>query len=182
MTPIDRRAQRLLSWQGRARAAGEQAKAFIEARRDLLGSHHAHPRRRELDRQGDAVQIVADLRDRRRVCLVDREVWAHLTGAVDEQADGLRLGDRLHRLRRPHWLAVRLAGKRQGGHAPGDLSRHLQRRSTGAQHGDARTASQHSFDDLAASVEQMLAVVEHTEVEQDRPGIVQQLEDTERAA
>jgi hypothetical protein len=47
-------------------ATGEHAKAFVEAFAQLFGAEHLHPRRRELDREWNAVQSPADVGDDRR--------------------------------------------------------------------------------------------------------------------
>ena len=66
VAPLHRRVQRLVARQ-RAAAAGEQAKAIIQPRGNLGHRQHRHARRRQLDRQRDAVEAPADLRDRRGV-------------------------------------------------------------------------------------------------------------------
>ena len=54
----------------------------------LLDAEDAHARGRQLDRERDAIEVVADLGDRRSVGGVDGEVRPHLQRPLDEQAHG----------------------------------------------------------------------------------------------
>ena len=65
--PVDRRPQRPVPRQRRAAAAGQEPEPVVEASRDLGGRQRADPRGGQLDRQRDAIQPAADLRDRVRV-------------------------------------------------------------------------------------------------------------------
>src|SRR5215472_19192045 len=67
MAPLDQRQQRPVAWEGGATAPGQQAKAIVEPRRDLLWRQDPGARRRQLDRQWNPVQPPADLGDGRRV-------------------------------------------------------------------------------------------------------------------
>ena len=76
-----------------AAAAREQAEALVEPRHEIVGRQRAHPRRRELDRERDAVEAPAQLRRPRSTFVVgEREVGLRVARAVDEQ---------LHRIRAP---------------------------------------------------------------------------------
>jgi hypothetical protein len=100
VAPVNRRAERLLAGQHRARATRQQAKTIDQPSRDLLGGQQPDPRRRELDRQRDPVELMADLGHRGGVGIVDREIRADLSGTLDEQPHGVGLGDRCDRLGR----------------------------------------------------------------------------------
>ena len=76
VAPVDQRAQRLLARQRGAAAAGQQPEAVVQPRGDLLRRKHLDARGRQLDRQRDAVQPVADLRDGGRIGVRQREVAA----------------------------------------------------------------------------------------------------------
>ena len=90
VAPVDRRRERLLARQQRAAAAGEQAEAVVEPREDLVDAHRAHPRRRELDGERDAVEARADRCDRRRRCrAASAKPGRPRGGAVAEQSDGV---------------------------------------------------------------------------------------------
>ncbi len=64
VAPVDQRAQRLLARQRGAVAAGQQAEAIVQARRDALDRQRAHARGGELERERNAVQPPADVGDR----------------------------------------------------------------------------------------------------------------------
>jgi hypothetical protein len=59
--PVDHPAQGLVALGGVARAAPEQAEAVLQAPGDLGDRHHPDPRRRQLHRQRQPVQVTADL-------------------------------------------------------------------------------------------------------------------------
>ena len=64
VAPVDGCRKRLLARHGGARAARQQVEPAVESVEDLAGREDADPRRRQLDRQGSAVQTTADLSDR----------------------------------------------------------------------------------------------------------------------
>ena len=72
VAPVHRRAERLLARDRRARTTGQEPEAIIEPVEDLLRAQHAGARGRELDRERDAVEPVADRRDRRGRRVVER--------------------------------------------------------------------------------------------------------------
>jgi hypothetical protein len=78
----------------RTAAPGQQAESIVEPRRDLLDREHLHPARRELDRERDPVQPVADLGHPRRVLVRHREARLDHAGPIDEEAHGLVLPER----------------------------------------------------------------------------------------
>ena len=63
VAPVDGRFQRSLPPDRRPARPGEQSKAIVEARVDLLDRQHLQPRRRQLDRQRDPVEPPAYLGD-----------------------------------------------------------------------------------------------------------------------
>ena len=69
-------AARSVWWRSNATAptAGEEPEPLVEQRQDLGHAERRDPRRRELDRERDAVEATADLVDRRRVRGVDAKV------------------------------------------------------------------------------------------------------------
>ena len=73
VAPVDGVAQRLLADGQVAAAAGEQIETALEARPDLRRREDPDPRRRQLDRQRQAVETGADLGDRRRILRGQRE-------------------------------------------------------------------------------------------------------------
>jgi hypothetical protein len=74
--------------------AGEQPEALVEQARDLARSHGDDPRGRELDRQRDAVEPAADLRDGS----VGREIGPNGASPLAEQPDCVALGQRRNRI------------------------------------------------------------------------------------
>ncbi len=68
VAPLERGAQRLMAAQLHARAARQHVEALVEALGEPLHAEQRHARRGQLDRQRDAVELAADLDDRRRRC------------------------------------------------------------------------------------------------------------------
>ncbi|TMD26939.1 MAG: hypothetical protein E6I94_10020, partial [Chloroflexi bacterium] len=126
MAPVDRPAERLLARRHVARSSDEQAEPVVEAGEERAHGKDLHPRGRELDREGQAVQAEDDLDDRLGVRV--REPERRLRGhrPYDEQAHGLG-AERL--VRRYHAAGLREAERRDGElllarHAQGHAARH----------------------------------------------------------
>jgi hypothetical protein len=93
--------------------AGEQGEAVLQSPRHLLCGKGSHPRRRQLDRQRDAVQPAADLRDRRPAFGGQHELRSRLARALGEELHGVTLS---HGRDAQHHLAgdsQRLPARRQ---------------------------------------------------------------------
>ena len=73
-----------MPWQ-RAVTAGEQLEAVVQFRADLLRGEQLHARRRQLDRQRDAIQAATDLAHRLCGPLVQYEVRRNHSRALYEQ-------------------------------------------------------------------------------------------------
>ena len=100
VAPVEQRAQGLVAWKGRAASPDEQEEAVVQAAREPLRRHHPQLRNGKLDRHRDAVETLADVRDRRGVRVAQGEAVDGRGGALDEQADravaeGFRGGDAL---------------------------------------------------------------------------------------
>ena len=134
----------------RSGAAGEQREAVAEARGDLLDRQQPHPSRGELDRERDAVQLVADLNQRGSVLAAGTEVGAHLGSTFYEQTRCVRALEPLRGLLR----------QRQRGHPPVALAGDAERRATRGHHSDFGTATEQRFGNGRRLGEQVLAVVE----------------------
>ena len=67
-------------------AAAQQPEPVIQPGQDLGRRQRPHPRRGQFDRQRDAIQTGADGRDRRPVCVVEREPIRRRRGPFGEQA------------------------------------------------------------------------------------------------
>ena len=124
MAPGDRSPQRLLPVRKVTAAAGQQAQRMLKPGRDRLRRQQPDPRRRQLDGQRQAVQPADNLRDRRRVLIVDGESRYHGGRALGEQPRRLaggqgrrgRVGHRV-RDRKRRDRAFLLAGNAQRGAA-----------------------------------------------------------------
>jgi hypothetical protein len=74
VTPIERRKQRLVPRQRRSRAAGQQAKAIVQARGDLLQPKGCDTSRREFDSERDAVESTRNRSEQLKITPARREV------------------------------------------------------------------------------------------------------------
>src|SRR5262249_35478841 len=84
MAAFDERQERLVARQGGATAPRKQAEAIIEPRRDLLWWKDLHARRRQLNRQRNAIQAPADLRDGRGVLFSQAKGGIRCRRALDK--------------------------------------------------------------------------------------------------
>jgi len=141
-----------------AAAAREQPEAILESSPDLLDAEDPQAGRRQLERQRDAVESGADLRDRRGVLRRDPEVGLRGRRPLDEQSDGLAPGQRLGRLGRRR---VTGAGQRQRRHAEGRLAGDPQQFAAGGQHPHAGAATEEGVREAGGGLDQVLAVVQH---------------------
>ncbi len=134
----------------------EHAHPSAQAFRERGGAQRAHPRRGELQRERQAVEPAADLRDRSRVLLGEDEAGIRGRGTIDEQLHGFRARDRLHRLR----IAL---GQCKGANRPRALAGEPERLATRREHGDVGARAAHPVDERCERLDQVLAVVEHDE-------------------
>ena len=104
--PADRVAQRSVPGGGVARARGEELESVLQPSEHRRRGQHLDPRRGELDRERQVVEVAADLGDRVQVGLVRLEVRADRACPLEEQADG---GVARERLERELLLAARRA-------------------------------------------------------------------------
>ncbi len=153
--PVDRGQQRLVSWRGGAGASGEQAESFVDPVEDLAGGHHRDPGGGELECERDAVEMVAELRNRRRVVRGDGEARSRRCGALREDAHGVGVGD-LHRV-------ARRVRHRERPERDGDFAVHAQRLATRDEHPHAGTRLERVGRELRGGFGQVFAVVEDQE-------------------
>ena len=145
--------------------AGEELESLVEALRERGGAHGAQPRRRELDRERDAVEAAHDLADRVDVVEVEGEAGPGRDRALDEQLDrgrvggGGRVGTR--RARRPAAATVHTCSP-----AMPSGERLVARTFRSGHHDRSRSTTG------AVAAEQVLAVVEH----EQRPPVAQVLD------
>ena len=89
VAPIERPAQAPLLREDVSIAVGEEPEAIIEPGRDLLDGQSRHSGGRELQGQGDAVQVPADIAHGRGVLFSQHEPLADGTGTPGKQPDGV---------------------------------------------------------------------------------------------
>ena len=109
----------------------------------------------ELERKRYAVELVADLGNRRRVVLADGERRPRATRPVNEQSNRVVLRHRVNcdgRLR---------DGCRKGRHAPDNLSGNAEWLSARHEDRDREVADEQCFDERRARGGQLLTIVEH---------------------
>ena len=159
--PVDGCPQRLLAGQRRPVAAGQQPKAVVQAGGDLLDRQHVHPRRGQFNRQRDAVEPVADLGHGRRLLVGQTERPEGSLRSLDEQPHRRVLHQLLG------WREVAEVGQRERRQAQGDLTSDTQKFAARGQDAELGTRPQQPLGERRASVDQVLAVIQH---EQERPG------------
>ena len=132
--------------------AGEEGEALIEAGRQGPDADRAHPRRGQLDRQGQPVQPPADLHDRRQGAVVEPESGARLGGSLGEQLDS---GGRARFVARARCRHAQRLQQMDG------LPRQPERLPAGGQDGQPRALSVETLDQGDDRVEDVFAIVEH---------------------
>ena len=80
-----------MAGEDRRAPASQQAEPVVESRRDLLDRQHPGPRGRELEGQGDAVQLLADQPHRGSVVGGQGEGWLGGARPLDKEAHRLTL-------------------------------------------------------------------------------------------
>ncbi len=85
--PVDKRTKRLLPFLEHAGAAGEDLVAVLEPGVDIGHRQRTHPRRRQFERQRDALEAHHQFRHRGCFALVQREGRLVRLGALDEQTN-----------------------------------------------------------------------------------------------
>src|SRR5580765_753527 len=155
VAPVERRLERLLARRRGAAARSEESEAVVEAAGQRGRSERVHTGGRELERQREPVQPVADPGDCGRRLAVERETRRNGTGALDEQAHGLVPEQRLRAL-----LPVGI-GDPERGDAKDDLARNAQRLAASREDGETRSTAEQGVHEGRRSPDQMLAVVEH---------------------
>ncbi len=155
VAPRQRGAQRLLAGRPGAVAAGQQAHAIVQPFEDLPQAERPDARRRQLQRQGDAVQPGADPGHRRGVLRRQSEVRVGGLSAFREEAhrrDARQVGERGegggvgHGERREAVLPL-----------PGDA----QRLAAGGEDVQPRRGGEPAGGEVGAGRDQVLAVVQH---------------------
>src|SRR5215475_11902548 len=94
VAPVERGAKRLVTRQCSAAPAGQQAKAFVKVRRYFSHAKHIGAHRCQLESQRDAVELAANLQNRRHMGIVDVEAVRSRYGALAKELNG-RILERL---------------------------------------------------------------------------------------
>ena len=114
----------------------------------------AHPRRRQLDGERNAVEVAAQRRQRRSVVVGDCKIRAHQQRTIDEELHRFIRGQALRRLRR---FPIR---QRQRRHSVRLLAGDAERFAAARQDLDVGALSQECVGHFGAGIDQVLAVVE----------------------
>ena len=133
VAPVEGGPERLLARQGGAAAADEESEAVVQPIDDGRDGQDRDARRRELDRERQPVEVMAESGDCRRVLGGQREGRDDGLGALREQPDRVDRGE----LARVH-AGVRV-GDGEGGHAKDDLARDPERLPAGGEDPQVRT-------------------------------------------
>jgi hypothetical protein len=155
--PVDCGAEGLLARDGGAGAAGEEAELVVEAAGDLVGGEEANLGGGELDGEGDAVEAPGDLGDGGGVVGGDGEGWVDGLSAVEEEADGLELGELVGR------REVVGVGKGEGGDAEGDFAGDAEGLAGGSEDVEVRAGEEEGVGEASGGVDEVFAVVEDEE-------------------
>ncbi len=131
----------------------KEAETIVETRRDLLHGECLRARGGELDRERDAVQLSADLTDRREVGALDGKIATNRATAVEEDTNGREPLDLFR--------GCILGRRRQRLHHIRDLSCDAEQNATRRQHSDIAAGAEELVNELTARRRQMLAIVEH---------------------
>ena len=140
VAPVEQSLHRALTLRERAVPAAQQAESLLQALEDLRGREHRHPGGRELDGQGHAIELPADLDDD-VVVASGVETWRDRARSIDEQP-------------------CRLVRDREGIDPPNVFSGDGQRLPSGRQERDTGTAREHGRRETRRRVEHVLAVVQ----------------------
>ena len=170
VAPFHRRGEGLLAREDGAGAAREEMEAIVELEGDALGGHLATTSGGELQRERDAIEAMADLRDRRGVRIGDHERRAGAARAIDEQADRLVLRQRGYRQDR---LGRR---SRQRTDPPRDLARNAERLAGSREHLHGAVLCQERRGEPGTRFDEVLTVVQHQERRSVRQGRIELLD------
>ena len=151
--PVERGAQGLLAWQGTASAAGQQAKVVFHLHQQARQAKPFNLRGHQFDRQGNAVQALADINRQGQFSVAEGKALLVGHGALDQQL---------------HGRVTQGLGAVAGGGRAGQRFKALHIFTFGAQGFAAggedvqvRCMAQQGFTDQGDVVEQVLAVVDH---------------------
>ncbi|MEO8525637.1 MAG: hypothetical protein ABI460_13010 [Caldimonas sp.] len=152
VTPIHRRAKRLVATQRRARSCSEQQEALAQVRVHPAQAEERHPRRGKFDCEWQAVELPAQIDRKRQIGVLDLEVVSRRSDARLEQHERAVFAGARHR--GVAWHGQRLETKLLLGlHVQGLLAR--------GEHAKLGRSVQQTFDDRCKGREEVLAIVEN---------------------
>src|SRR5262249_24842986 len=143
-TPLDGLGERLLARRRRSAPARENGEAVTQSPEHLQRAPEVATRRRQFDRQRNAVQMTADLHHRIRIVLVERKCWLRRPGPVYEQRDCLEVLDGV-----PGYRPTRV-GQRQWRYAPHAFGSDAQHLPTGRDYSQGRSGRQERLSERRA--------------------------------
>jgi hypothetical protein len=151
--PVNRGSECLVTLHRRARPAGEETESLVDASRDLTRRHHAGAGGGQLDRERDAVEAAADLRDGGHVLVGRSEATARVPRPVHEELHGVARKER----GRVRIVVVDV----ERSHHEEAFTAHAESFATGREHAHRRAGSEDRVDEPRRRHDQVLAVVEH---------------------
>ena len=159
--PRDRVGQGPVAGGSVSHLLAEQRESTVEPLGDVVDAERAKASSRQLEGEGEAVELTADVEHRGGRRLVDDEIGPDPSAPFEEELYGGRLerivAGELERRDRPHALSLEPEGL-----------------PTGGQHGHVGRGVEHRRDERGHAVDHVLAVVEH----EQRPSGPEHLEET----
>src|SRR5260370_42246212 len=91
VAPVERRAQRLVTRRCVSTTAHQKSETIVQTGRELLGAQELQPCGCQFNSEWDAVELTADLRDKRHIRVREAKVGCGRARAVDEKTDRVEL-------------------------------------------------------------------------------------------
>src|ERR1051326_3684703 len=97
VAPADRRRQRLLPCWRISRTADEQWQSSFQLLKEIIGSQHTQPGRRQLDRPRETIKTRTDFGHESGLIISEYQLCAYTRAAIVEQSHGLVCSELLGR-------------------------------------------------------------------------------------
>ena len=157
VAPVQRRAQRLVPARRGARPADQHREDVAQPLGELRGGKHPHPGRRQLDRQRQPVEPLADRQDLGGVLVGDAKGRPHQLRPLLEQHDRVGVGEQRRGRRRP---GLR---QRQRRYVPVQLAVYAEGLAARGQDDQGGTGGEQVLGQAGRGLGKVLAVVEDDE-------------------